>query len=417
LVLNVFRSDILQALSPRDRRNLAGLLTAGLLFWASLASLLPTFSPYLKHIGAPDQQIGLVMGAFAIGLLLFRPSLGRMADRRGRWIVLLIGVVVAAIAPLGYLLTQSIPLLILIRSFHGLSIAAFTTAYSALAADLSPPQNRGELMGYLSLVNPIGMAIGPALGGFIVTLGYTPLFLLSAGLGGVAIICVMNIQVRPLPPSSSPAAAPQPFWQILWQPRLRIPTCVMWVIGMAFGTLATFLPLLIQETHVDFNAGLFYTAAALASFGSRLLTGRASDRYGRGLFITLGIALYALSMGILWLAHSPAVFLLAGLIEGAGSGIFLPLMITLVADRAAPQERGQLFGLCISGFDCGIALAGLIFGTLTPYIGYRSVFALAGLLAWLGLGLFVCKNSKDLPHSLRFALGRGRDVYAVPQGD
>ncbi len=413
-MFNVFQADLMRALPERDRRNLVGLLLSGLLFWSSLSCLLPTFSPYLKHIGAADQQIGLVMGSFAIGLLLLRPSLGRMADQQGRWIVLLIGVMVAAIAPLGYLLTQSLPLLVLIRSFHGLSVAAFTTAYSALAADISPPKNRGETMGYLSLANPIGMAIGPALGGFIVSFGYTQVFLLSAGLGLAAVLCVVNIKVPSLRRSSSLTAATLPFWQMLWQPRLRIPTCVMGIVGIAFGTLVTFLPLFVQDARVDFNPGLFYTAAALTSFGSRLLTGRASDRYGRGRFISLGISLYALSMIILWFAHSAAAFLLAGLIEGAGSGMFLPLMLTLVADRAAPEERGQLFGLCIGGFDLGIALAGPIFGALTPLVGYRGVFALAGLIGWLGLILFICQNSKDMPHSIRFALGRGRDVYALP---
>ncbi len=413
-MFNVFQADLVRALPQRDRRNLVGLLLSGLLFWSSLSCLLPTFSPYLKHIGAPDQQIGLVMGSFAIGLLLLRPTLGRMADRQGRWIVLLIGVAVAAIAPLGYLLTQSLPLLVLIRSFHGLSVAAFTTAYSALAADLAPPKNRGELMGYLSLVNPIGMAIGPALGGFIVIFGYPQVFLLSASLGLAAVLCVLAIKVPSLRQSSSPTAVALPFWRMLWQPRLRIPTCVMGIIGIAFGTLVTFLPLFVQDARLDFNPGLFYTAAALTSFSSRLLTGRASDRYGRGRFISLGISLYALSMLILWFAHSAAVFLLAGLIEGAGSGMFLPLMLTLIADRAAPEERGQLFGLCIGGFDLGIALAGPIFGALTPFVGYRGVFALAGLLGWLGLILFICQNSKDIPHSIRFALGRGRDVYALP---
>jgi MFS family permease len=415
-VLNVFRLELLQAFSLRDRRNIAALLTAGLLFWASLSSLLPTFSPYLKHLGAPDQHIGIIMGSFAIGLLLFRPRLGRMADRRGRWIVLLIGVVVAAIAPLGYLCTQSIPLLIVIRSFHGLSVAAFTTAYSALAADLAPPVHRGELMGYLSLANPVGMAIGPALGGFVATLGYTPLFVLASSLGFGALVCVLNVHVSPPTSHTTATRGQQPFWQILWQPRLRVPTTVMLMIGIAFGTLSTFLPLLIQETQTGLNAGWFYTVAALASFSGRLLTGRASDRYGRGLFITLGISLYALSMGMLWLAHTSSAFLLAGVIEGAGSGMFLPMILALVADRAAPQERGQLFGLCIAGFDLGIALAGPIFGTLTADLGYRSVFALAGGLAGLGLILFVCQGSKDLAHSLRFAVGRGRDVYALPQG-
>jgi len=128
-------------LSRQTKRNLGVLFTAGLLFWASLASLLPTLPLYVKSIGAPDNQLGIVMGAFAIGLLLFRPQAGRMADQRGRKIVLLIGMSVATLAPVCHLLTQSIPMLMLIRAFHGISIAAFTTAYSSLVVDLAPPEN------------------------------------------------------------------------------------------------------------------------------------------------------------------------------------------------------------------------------------------------------------------------------------
>ena len=171
---------VFQTLQLKQRQNLSILFVAGLLFWASLASLLPTLSLYIKDAGASDWQIGIVMGSFAVGLLAFRPWLGRLADRRGRKLALLIGLFVAAIAPLGYLATQSIPLLIAVRVFHGLSIAAFTTGFSALVADISPPQNRGEIIGYMTLVNPIGAALGPALGGFLQEwAGYTPLFLMA----------------------------------------------------------------------------------------------------------------------------------------------------------------------------------------------------------------------------------------------
>ena len=118
-----------------------------------MASLLPTLPLYIEHVGASKQQIGIVMGSFAIGLLLCRPYLGRMADERGRKLVLIIGVLAAALAPLGYAVVKSIPLLMALRAFHGISIAAFTTAYSALVTDIAPPDKRGEIIGNMSLVN------------------------------------------------------------------------------------------------------------------------------------------------------------------------------------------------------------------------------------------------------------------------
>ena len=407
---------IFNTLQPATRRNLLVLFATGLLFWSSLAALLPTLPLYVRDVGGTKYQVGIVIGAFAVGLLLFRSWVGQLADRKGRRIVLLLGLAAVAIAPLGYLMTQSIPLLIVIRAFHGLSIAAFTTAYSTLVVDLAPPSNRGEVIGYMSLVNPIGVALGPAIGGFVQAwAGYTPLFLLSAGLGFAGLISGLWIQA-PLPtvPLMTDTAKGA-FWRLLFSPRLRTPTLAMLLVGLAFGVLSTFVPLFIQEAGVQLNAGLFYTAAAAAGFSVRLLTGRASDRYGRGRFITLGLLLYALTMLLLWSAHSASVFLLAGLLEGAGTGTFLPLMIALVADRSEAHERGRVFSLCVGGFDLGIAIAGPALGYFAEYVGYRGIFGLASGLAFLSVLVFVTQCSKTLSHSLRFALGEGRDLYALPQ--
>ncbi|MFE1746195.1 MFS transporter [Coleofasciculus sp. H7-2] len=413
---------VFRTLEPPSRRNLLVLFTAGLLFWSSMASLLPTLPLYVESVGGRTQQIGLVMGAFAIGLILCRAWLGRLADRRGRKLVLLIGMTVAAIAPLGYLFVKSIPLLMLLRAFHGISIAAFTTGYSALVVDLSPVSKRGEIIGYMSLVTPIGMAMGPAIGGLVqAQAGYTPLFLLASALGVLGLFGVNQVnEPRSLyqspdveEASSKSSAAQQQFWQLLASDRLRIPALVLLLIGLGFGALSTFVPLFIKDAQVDLNAGWFYTAAAMASFISRIIIGRASDRYGRGIFITGSILCYALAMLILSQAYTAANFLLAGFLEGAGSGTLLPMMIALISDRSSPQERGRVFALCITGFDVGIAIAGPVLGSIAEPIGYRGMFTITTAMCFLALIIFATLSSKNLSHSLRFAFGRERDVYAL----
>ncbi len=410
--MNVFRT-----LDAQLRRNLLVLFTAGLLFWSSLASLLPTLPLYIEDVGATKQQIGIVMGCFAIGLLLFRSLVGRLADQHSRKLVLLIGMGVVASAPLGYLMVQSIPLLMVIRAFHGISIAAFTTGYSALVADIAPAQKRGEVIGYMSLVNPIGMAVGPALGGFLQAgVGYTALFLLSSGLGLIGLLCTSQIINPPTYSDKQRDATSNQFWRLLGSPRIRILAFVLLMVGLAFGALSTFAPLFIKSSGVDLNPGLFYTAAAIASFSVRLITGRASDRYGRGLFITVSLILYTLAMLMLWTANSAVTFLLAATIEGAGAGILIPMIAAMLADRSLPQERGRLFGLSMIGFDVGIAIAGPVLGSVAEQVGYRNIFGFASGLTFLAIIIFLTQSSKDLPHSLRFALGRGRDVYALNKG-
>lgn len=401
-------------LDSQLRRNLLVLFAAGLLFWSSMASLLPTLPLYIEDVGASKQQIGLVMGSFAIGLLLCRPYLGRMADERSRKLVLIIGVLAAALAPLGYAAVKSIPLLMVLRAFHGISIAAFATAYSVLVTDIAPPDKRGEIIGYMSLVNPVGMAIGPALGSYLQTsFGYIPLFLLATGLAVLGLLCTLQVASPPLERQLGSESSGSNFWQILLSPRVRILTVVMLLVGLTFGTLSTFVPLFIKSIKIDFNAGLFYSTAAITSFSIRLLIGKLSDRIGRGLFITIGIACYTISMFLLWQANSPTSFLIAALVEGAGGGTLIPMVVATVADRSQPQERGRMFAICIGGFDVGLAVAGPVFGSVGEQLGYRNMFGFAAALTFLAIIIFLTQSNKDLRSSLRFALGRGKDAYSL----
>ncbi|WP_287326000.1 MFS transporter [Okeania sp. SIO1F9] len=415
---------VFRTLEPQNQRSLMMLFIAGLLFWSSIATLLPTLPLYINFIGGTKQQIGLVMGCFAVGLLLSRFFLGPLADTRSRKLVLIVGTSVAAIAPLGYLLLKSFPLLMGVRAFHGISIAGVTIGYSALVADLSPPGRRGELISYMSLAAPIGMGIGPAIGGFLAEAsGYVALFILCSTLGVMSLLCgsfvrEQNTTVGKNQTDLNPVLnelQQQKFWQILGSRRVLVPSFVMLMVGLVFGTKVTFLPLFIQESGISLNAGLFYTVRAIASFIIRCFTGRASDRFGRGIFISGGLACSLLSMLTLWTANSSNTILLAAILGGTSSGLVLPMMITLITDRCLPSQRGKFFSLCIGGFDLGLALAGPCFGLVAEQFSfsYRSMFALDACLVCLALATFITMSNKDLPHSIRFASGQGQDTYAI----
>ncbi|MGC1308648.1 MAG: MFS transporter [Phormidesmis sp.] len=435
---------LLLKFEPSLRRNLIIFFCASLCFWGGLSGMLPNLSPYIKSFDATNQEIGWVMASFAIGLLGMRPKMARFTDRAGRKPALLVGIMVIAIAPLLYLSVQAIPsitftlpgtpwsiksavlLLAMVRAFHGISIAAFATAYSAAVADMAPPQHRGELIGYMSLSNPLGMAFGPAMGGYLQG-NFTLAFLTMTALGTIGTICVLATREPSRSPVDEPLAravnAPAPkrakrseygaFWRLLFAPHIRVPALILAMVGIAFGSMVAFVPLYASQMDVAVNIGLIYTVSAIASFSIRALSGKASDQLGRGRFISLGLACYTVSMLILATADSAQMFLLAGAFQGAGSGTLIPIIAALMADRSRPNERGLTFGLCLTGFDLGIALAGPVMGTIADIGGYSVVFALSGLMTFLGLVAFVTTSSKDLPHSIRFALRGGRDVYAL----
>ena len=246
--------------------------------------------------------------------------------------------------------------------------------YSALVVDLAPIKYRGTLIGHMNLAVPVGMSIGPALGGFLLAKGkqfvpegsgYEVLFAVSAICGILAFALSSQIKATALPDAESTTVSEQTqrgFRAFTQDRALLIPTVVLLSIGLVFGTLIAFLPLFIGELGLDFNVGLFYTAVAITSFSVRLFVGKASDRYGRGLFISMALVCYIISMSILTVAQTPVMFILAAIAEGAGAGVLIPLTLALVSDRSYANERGKVFAFCMGGFDVGIALGGPTFG-------------------------------------------------------
>lgn len=419
--------EVWKVLESSTKQKLIYLFLAGLLFWISITLLLPTLPSYVQDLGGTTEQVGLVMGCFAIGLLTSRTWLGRVADRRSRKIVILIGALVAASAPMFYLTIQSIVGLAWIRAFHGISIAAFTIGYSALVVDLAPVQHRGSLIGYMNLAVPIGMSVGPAMGGLLQVngkeyfpqgTGYEIVFGLSIICGILALIFSSQIKESALPDQKtivgSVTKISRGFWQLAKDPALIVPTIVLLLIGLVFGTLVAFLPLFIKELQLNFNVGLYYSATAIASFVVRLFVGRASDRYGRGLFISGALVCYVVSMVLLAQADTPTVLILSAIAEGAGAGMLIPLILALISDRSYGNERGKVFALCMGGFDVGIALGGPVFGFLDQLIGgYRGIFSSAAILASMALIVFITQVGKNVRHSLDFALGKAPDIYVL----
>lgn len=412
---------VFQTLEPARSRSLLILFVSALAFWSGLTALLPTLPLYIQSIGGTQQQIGFVMGAFALGLLPSRLWLGPIADTKGRKIVVLIGAMVATIAPLGYLLFPHIPLLMGVRAFHGISVAAFTIGYSALVADIAPPDKRGEVIGYMSLSAPVGMAIGPTLGGFLQTAAdYIPLFMMSASLGFLAWLGSNFVWEPPIPKVVLDHQAKQQvdqqklgFWQLLKSRPVAVPSFVMFMLGLIFGSFIIFLPLFIKNIDAEFNPGLFYSVAAIASFAVRLCSGKASDQYGRGIFITIGLLCYVVCMTLLSQADHVYFVILAALIEGSGAGLVMPMVITMMTDRFQADQRGRIFSISVGGFDFGMAIAGPTCGSVAEYFGYRNMFALNAGFAAIAVIVFLTLSSKSIAHSWRFGWGKEADIYAI----
>ncbi|WP_292084779.1 MFS transporter, partial [Mesorhizobium sp.] len=86
-------------------------------------------------------------------------------------------------------LAPSLLLLVAARAAQGLGAAVMMALTMALVGTTMPKERTGSAMGLLGTMSAIGTALGPSLGGVLIaSLGWRAIFLVTAGLGVVAMI-------------------------------------------------------------------------------------------------------------------------------------------------------------------------------------------------------------------------------------
>ncbi|HEX2127706.1 MAG TPA: MFS transporter, partial [Solirubrobacterales bacterium] len=140
-----------ERLTP-PRMAFAGIFVVTMLGLLAVGATLPVLPRYVTgELGAGEVEVGIVTGAFAITGLACRPLAGRLADRRGRKRIVVLGAVSTAVAGALYFVPAGVPGLIVARLFLGAGEGAVYTAGAAWVVDLAQPERRGQLIGLYGL--------------------------------------------------------------------------------------------------------------------------------------------------------------------------------------------------------------------------------------------------------------------------
>lgn len=129
--------------------------------------------------------------------------------------------------------------------------------------------------------------------------------------------------------------------------------------------------------------GLTLFAIFLAGWGSSFVMGLMSDRFGRMAILGLSITLYALGTLGSGLADNIPEFAVARFVAGFGLGAEWFLGGTAVAEAFPDAERPKWIGRFHSGYYVGFIVAALTVPFLEPVIGYRAIFYIGVVPAFL----------------------------------
>lgn len=361
------------------------LLMSAFLFFGTSNLLLAAYPLYIDKLGGDERVVGFLGGLFALGAVFLRPYFGRLADQKGRKLVLLISTFTAATGPLLYIPNFGFAFMALARVYHSISLAAFITASQTILADLSTPENRGTMFGLYGVTAGVAMAFAPALGLKIAgSMGYADLFLITAavGLGAMIIGYLLNEPASELTGGGIKTVSVSELIRDRW---VIIPSAVLFSITMAQGGISSFLPLHALSVGLA-SSGLFFTAFSVASTAGRLVSGPLSDRLGRKAVAAPAALSVALGLVLLMRMNGYLTMGVAGALIGIGFATAHTVMLAMVVDKTTARERSQAVSFYANAFDLGSAVGSMGLGSVAKH-SYSALWGVMAAFAFVGFGL------------------------------
>lgn len=355
----------------RDARLLT-LLGILFLVMVGFGIVIPTLPFLARDLGASATSLGVMTSLYALAQFAFAPYWGSLSDRIGRRKLLITGMAGFSLSFLWMGTAGSFLILCISRVLGGLLSSATMPVAQAFAADVTPPEERGRVMGLMGAAMGVGFIFGPVIGGFLIPFGYRVPFFAGGGLGAATVLAALL--VLPEPQKTAPGAGKPARQSRLANTlvALRSPIAAyFWlalVLSFANSSMFSMLAFYLADRY---GAGAQATGAAFGLLGlssaviQALLVGPVTRWAGEDRVILLSLGLGAVGFLVMAIAAQLWVAFLAIIVATGGTALGRPA-ITAAASRQTPLPQGITMGLQTSfdslGRIVGPLWAGVVYG-------------------------------------------------------
>ncbi len=345
--------------------------------------IIPELPSYLTSLGGAEYK-GFIISLFTLTAAISRPFSGKLADTIGRIPVMIIGAGVCFIIGFAYPMVGTVSGFLFLRLLHGFSTGFKPTGTSAYVADVVPVERRGEAMGILGVFGSLGIAAGPAFGGLLAK--HYPIEIMFYASSVTAIFSVIILMGM-----KETLTDKQKFqWNQLsinagdlYEPRVMPPSIIMFLTAFSFGVVLTLIPdfsdlLGVERWH-------FFAIFTGSTILIRVFAGKFSDKYGRPAVLRYSTLSVMVSMVLVGISQTPAMFFTSSALIGIAAGMNSPTIFAWTIDLSNPLRRARAMATMYISMEVGIGLGALIAGFLVgdnlSIISYP--FYLGGAMAGL----------------------------------
>ncbi len=361
-------------------------VAGGFLSAASFWMFLPVLSVSLRADGISDLYVGIISGLPWVGLLAVSAFIPRLTARLGLQRTILAGMLLSALAFLGFASTRLVWFWCLLCLLQGTTMGLRWAAMDTWISSAVPEHARGRMVGLYELAASGSLAAGPAFLAITGVAGSRP-FLAAAAIITLATLLILLGGRETQTPA--PQARHIRFLDI-WRFEPAAITGIA-LVGLTEACNLSLLPLYgLSSGDEVHTAALLVVAVQIGGAAGAVICGAASDHLNRrALHLTTSAATLLLPLAVPLLLQTPAIWPLLILWGFAQGGLFTLGMVLLgsrfKATALAPAVALSMVAYTIGGI-IGPPLLGMAMTNLGPTgLPYGLALFAAASLALIGL--------------------------------
>lgn len=342
--------------------------------------VMPFLSLYFtRHLGFSITQAGWLVGAFGLGSIAGSLLGGWLSDRVDPLRVQLAALIGSGLSFLAVLPLRDPVALGAVMFAAGLVGDTFRPALMVSVARSSPLPVRARAFALARLAANAGMAVGPAVGGWLALVSY-PLLFVGNALTCWAAAILLVVRLRSLPAFDDTfASAHDRVRRSPWSDGVYLAFLAMvLLVALSFFQVFTIMPIHLRDFYAlretAIGAVIGFNAALIVMFEMILLRrieGLPPMRVAAAGALCVGGGLALIPLGPpVWIAFA------ATAVWTLGEMLTLPMTTLVVSERGGAANQGSYMGMYMVTFSLGLVLA--------PVIGSRLYEGVGPTAVWLG---------------------------------
>ncbi|WP_297076553.1 MFS transporter [uncultured Enterococcus sp.] len=360
-----------------------------------MSEIMPFLSLYIDELGNFSQAqlsfySSLVFAAAFLVMAIVSPFWGRLADKKGRKLMLLRSALGMAIVFFSMGFVTNVWQLLLLRALQG-AFGGFTSNSNALIAVQAPREKSGQALSILVTGATAGTLLGPLIGGTLASLfGYR----LSFHITGIIMFFVFLLTLFFVKEDAVTKKIEETV--VIEKPKLSlkmvisqkiilalfITTLSVQLVNMAINPILSLYvkELLNGHQSVTFIAGIVAAMPGISTMIAAPLFGRLGDRIGTNKVLIFGFGLAAVTFLLTSFTQNVTQLMLLRFLTGISDAALFPSIQSLLTKNTAKENTSLIFSYNQSFQSIGSVIGPLIGALIANLFDYPAIFVFCSLL-------------------------------------